>query len=194
METTDHASDQHKDVADSSTLPKVSTHTNESMFPTRPLLAVTAAVTALAIGGCQQNLNTQKAKTEKLICVQLAEAGQALERVAALKPTSTVGEAKAADQALATALTKLEASQEKLENLRLKAFKQQLRTFRGEVEQVSRNKGLTLEMAANLLKAKAAPVIAARQSLTAEVDCVETPAAAPTAPPAAPKAPAPAKP
>ncbi len=152
------------------------------MQSTRPLLAVSAALVALAIGGCQQNLNEQKAKTEKLICVQLAEAGQALERVAALKPTSTVGEAKTADQALATALTKLEASQEKLENLRLKAFKAQLRTFRGEVQRVSQNKGITLEMAANLLKAKAAPLIAARQALTAEVDCVETPAAAPTKP------------
>jgi hypothetical protein len=157
-------------------------HTNKAMSSTRPLLVVTAAVAALAIGGCQQNLNEQKAKTEKLICVQLAEAGQALERVAALKPTSTVGEAKAADQALASAVTKLEASQEKLENLRLKTFKQQLRTFRGEVETVSRNKGLTLEMAANLLKAKAAPLIAARQALTAEVDCVPTPAGAPKAP------------
>jgi hypothetical protein len=152
------------------------------MQSTRPLLAVTAALVALAMGGCQQNLNEQKATTEKQICVQLAEAGQALERVAALKPASTVGEAKAADQALATALTKLEASQEKLENLRLKAFKAQLRSFRGEVQRVSQNKGITLEMAANLLKAKAAPVIAARQALTAEVDCGEPPAAAPAKP------------
>jgi hypothetical protein len=151
------------------------------MPSTRPLLVITAAAVALAISGCQQNLPEQKAKTEQLICTQLAEAGQALERVAALKPTSTVGEAKAADQALATALTKLEASQEKLENMRLKTFKAQLRTFRGEVEKVSRNKGITLEMAANLLKAKAAPVIAARQALTAEVDCPE-PAAAPAKP------------
>ncbi len=175
-------SNQHTDVAQLCTLPKVSTHTNESMSSTRPLLVVSAAVAALAIGGCQQNLTAQKAKTEKLICVQLAEVGQALERVAALKPTSTVGEAKAADQALAKAVTKLEASEEKLENLRLKTFKTQLRTFRGEVERVSRNKGLTLEMAANLLKAKAAPLISARQALTAEVDCVETPAAAPAKP------------
>jgi hypothetical protein len=151
------------------------------MTSTRPLLAVTATMVALAVGGCQQNLNEQKAKTEKLICGQLAEVGQALERVAPLKPTSTVGEARAADQALATAVTKLEASEEKLESLRLKAFKTQLRTFQGEVQRVSRNKGITLEMAANLLKAKAAPVIAARQALTAEVDCAE-PAAAPAKP------------
>ncbi len=112
-----------------------------------------------------------KAKTEKRICTELAAVSQALDGVAALKPTSTVGEAKKADQALVTALTALEASQEKLDNLRLKAFKTQLRTFRGEVEKVSRNKKLTLEMAANLLQAKAAPVVAARQALSAEVDC-----------------------
>jgi hypothetical protein len=151
------------------------------MRPTRPLLAATA-LAALAIGGCQQNIPQQKAQTEKLICKQLAAAGQALEGVAALKPTSTVGEARKADQALATALTNLEASQEKLENLRLKAFKAQLRTFRGDVERVSRNKGLTLEAAANLLKAKAAPVIAARQALNAEVECPEAAAAAPAKP------------
>lgn len=140
------------------------------MQPTRSLLAV-AVLTALAIGGCQQNLSKQKTQTEELICQQLAEVGRALEQVAALKPTSTVGEARAADQALATALTKLESSEAKLENLRLKTFNDQLRTFRGEVERVAKNKGLTLEMAANLLKAKSAPVIAARQALTAEVKC-----------------------
>ena len=149
----------------------VSVDTFESMRPTHSSVLAMAALMAFAIGGCQQNLTTQKAKTEKLICTQLAEVGQALDAVAALKPTSTVGDAKKADQALATALTKLEASEEKLENLRLKAFKAQLRTFKGEVEKVSRNKGLTLEMAANLLKAKAAPVIAARQALNAEVEC-----------------------
>jgi hypothetical protein len=142
------------------------------------LLAL-AALTALTLGGCQQNLTVQKAKTEKLICTQLAEVGQAMEAVGALKPTSTIGEAKKADQALATALNKLEASQEQLENLRLKAFKTQLRTFRGEVQKVAQNKGLTLEQAASLLKAKAAPVITARQALTAEVDCPEPAAAKP---------------
>ncbi|MFM7236554.1 MAG: hypothetical protein ACKOYK_07275 [Cyanobium sp.] len=148
------------------------------MQRSQSLLAL-AALSALALGGCQQNLTVQKAKTEKLICTQLAEVGQAMEAVGALKPTSTIGEAKKADQALATALTNLEASQEQLENLRLKAFKTQLRTFRGEVQKVAQNKGLTLEQAANLLKAKAAPVITARQALTAEVDCPEPAAAKP---------------
>ena len=148
------------------------------MQRSRSLLAL-AALSALALGGCQQNLKVQKAKTEKLICTQLAEVGQAMETVGTLKPTSTIGEAKKADQALATALNKLEASQEQLENLRLKAFKTQLRTFRGEVQKVSQNKGLTLEQAAIQLKAKAAPVIAAREALTAEVDCPKPAAAKP---------------
>ena len=44
---------------------------------------------------------------------------------------------------------------------------------------LAQNKGLTLEQAANLLKAKAAPLITARQALTAEVDCPEPAAAKP---------------
>jgi hypothetical protein len=134
-----------------------------------------AGLLALALGGCQQNLPEQKAKTEKAICTELAVVGQALEQVAALKPTSTVGEAQAADRALASALTALEASKEQLENLRLKTFKTQLRTFRGEVQRVASNKKLTIEQAAQVLKAKSGPLIAARKALNAEVDCVEIP-------------------
>jgi hypothetical protein len=149
------------------------------MQPSRTLLALAALTAALTLAGCQQNLTAKKAKTEKLICSQLAAVSDAMEAVGALKPTSTIGEAKKADQALAAAVSNLEASEEQLENLRLKAFKSQLKTFRGEVQKVSQNKGLTLEQAANLLKAKAAPVIAARQALTAEVDCPEPAAAKP---------------
>jgi hypothetical protein len=134
-------------------------------------LLVGVGLLTLTLGGCQQNLPEQKAKTEKAICNELAAVGKALEGVAALKPTSTVGEAQAADRALASALTALEASKEQLENLRLKAFKAQLRTFRGEVQRVATNQKLTLEQAAQVLKAKSGPVIAAREALNAEVDC-----------------------
>ena len=140
-----------------------------------PLQAVIGAgFLALALGGCQQNLPEQKAKTEKAICRELAAVGQALEGVAALKPTSTVGEAQAADRALASAVAALEASQEQLENLRLKTCKTPLRSFRGEVQRVAANQKLTLEQAAQVLKAKSGPLIAARKALNTEVDCVET--------------------
>ena len=83
----------------------------------RPLLALTCLL-ALASVGCQkQTIAEREQKTESQICSQLAKVGQALEQVAALKPTSTVGEATAADKALATALSSLETSKEKLEQL-----------------------------------------------------------------------------
>jgi hypothetical protein len=100
--------------------------------------------------------------------------------VAALKPTSTVGEAAAADQALASALSGLEKSEQKLEKLRLQNFQNQLKLFKGEVAQVAANKNQTLQQAALQLKAKSLPVAAARRQLSTAVKC-ELPAA-PVAP------------
>ena len=102
--------------------------------------------------------------------------------MAALKPTSTVGEATAADRALATALSGLETAEQKLEQLRLQNFQTQLKAFKGEVAQVASNKNQTLEQAAETLKAKAAPVIAARRALSTAVKCEEPAAAAPARP------------
>ena len=151
----------------------------------RPLLA-TACLLALSASGCTpQNLAKKEAKTEARICSELAAVGQALDRVAALKPTSTVGEATAADQALDAALLALEKSETKLETLRLKNFQTQLRTFKGEVARVTSNKNQTLEQAALTLKAKSVPVIAARRQLSAAVKCQE-PAPAAAATPAKP--------
>jgi len=145
----------------------------------RPLLALTCAL-ALASAGCQkQTIAQREQKTESQICSQLASVGQALEQVAALKPTSTVGEATAADKALATALNSLAGSKQQLEKLRLQNFSTQLSAFKAEVAKVASNKKQTLEQAAVELKAKALPVIAARHQLSAAVKCVE-PAAAMT--------------
>jgi hypothetical protein len=147
----------------------------------RPLIALSCLV-ALAATGCQsQDLAKKEAKTEAKICTQLATVGQALDQVAALKPTSTVGEAAAADKALASALAGLESAEQKLEKLRLQSFQAQLKTFKGEVARVTSNKNQTLEQAALTLKAKSLPVIAARRQLSAAVKC-EEPAAAPTKP------------
>ncbi len=147
----------------------------------RPLLILSCLV-ALAAAGCQsQDLAKKELKTEAKICTQLAAVGQALEKVAALKPTSTVGEATAADQALASALAGLEKAEEKLEQLRLQNFQTQLKAFKADVAKVASNKGQTLEQAAQQLKTKAEPVIAARRQLSAAVKC-EEPAATPAAP------------
>ena len=146
----------------------------------RPLLALSFLL-ALTTAGCQpKDLAKKEQKTEAKICAQLAAVGQALDKVAALKPTSTVGEAVAADQALGSALAGLEKAEQSLEKLRLQNFQTQLKTFKGEVAQVASNKNQTLEQAALAIKARSEPVIAARRQLSAAVKC-EEPAAAPAA-------------
>ena len=55
----------------------------------------------------------------------------------------------------------------------MKEYRDQVAIFRKEVEAVSKDKTLTLEQAADKLKGKAAPVIAAREQLAATTVCVE---------------------
>jgi hypothetical protein len=138
-----------------------------------PLLA--AALAALALSACQPL--AQKAQNEQTaagdVCSQLGAVAAALEQVNALKPTSTVGEAQSANQALSQAIKGLKGAESSLERARMDAFQARLKAFRKEVAKVSRNKGLTLEQAAVDLRAKAAPVIAARKELSAAVTCRE---------------------
>ena len=161
-------------------------HTRDAMKP--HTLAILLAL-GLAAAGCQRgDLSQRREKTEAKICSQLAAVGTALEQVAALKPTSTVAEAQAADKALGQSLEALEISENQLEKLRIEAFQKQLRGFRAEVAKVTADKSMTLEQAAADLKGKAAPVIAARKSLSGAVQCKESaPMAAPPAPTTAPK-------
>jgi hypothetical protein len=140
----------------------------------RSSLLAAACLLALATTACQQqDMAARKEKTEAKICAQLTEVSQALTTVAQLTPASTVGEAKEAEGALGTAITNLEASEQKLEELRTKAFQEQLKTFRSEVAQVASSKDTTLEEAAAQLKAKAQPVMAARAELSRAVECEE---------------------
>jgi hypothetical protein len=144
----------------------------------RSILPV-VALASLAVLSCQRpDLAKKELKTEQKICQQLSEVAKALEQVAALQPTSTVGQARSADLALGTALAALETSKQDLENLRLQAFQKQLKSFKGEVARVTNDKKLTLEQAATDLKTKAQPVITARRQLSAAVNC-EAPAAKP---------------
>jgi hypothetical protein len=148
----------------------------------RPFLALSCGLALLAAGCQPQNLARKEQKAETKICSQLAAVGAALDQVAALKPTSTVGEAVAADQALARALDSLQTAEQTLEELRLQNFQNQLRTFKADVAQVASRKNQTLEQAAQQLKAKATPVIDARRQLSAAVKCEEPAATAPAAP------------
>jgi hypothetical protein len=156
---------------------------NPTIRPMRRALLAFACLISLGAAGCQsKDLAKKEQKAEAQICAQLADAAKALEQVAALKPTSTVGEAVAADRALGSALAALERSEQKLEQLRLQNFRTQLTAFKADVAAVAADKKQTLEEAADELKSKAQPVIEARRALTAAVQCEEPAAAAPAKP------------
>jgi len=137
-----------------------------------PLLA-SAAITCLALTACQKTAEKAEtvAKATTAVCGQLEEVGKALEHVNALTPNSTVGDAQAANQHLGEALKGLEQAEGTLAQLRLGAFQTQVNAFKQELTKVSGDKQLSLKQAAADLRAKAAPVIAARQQLSATVQC-----------------------
>jgi|LauGreDrversion4_2_1035121.scaffolds.fasta_scaffold432107_2 hypothetical protein len=137
-----------------------------------PLLASTA-LACLALTACQKTVQKAVDMTSATaaVCGRLEEVGKALERVQALKPTSTVGDAQAANAQLGQALQGLEQAEGTLAQLRLGAFQTTLKGFRQELTKVSGEKGMSLEQAAADLQTKAAPVIAARKQLSATVNC-----------------------
>jgi len=139
-----------------------------SLRPARGAGAIAAVLISLGMAGCQPK---SEQVLEAAVCGNLEAVGSALEQVAALKPSSTVGEASAASKALDSALNNLNKSEVKLEKVRINEFRAQLKSFNAEVNRVSRNKKLTLEEAAADLKSKAAPVIAARRRISEQVKC-----------------------
>ena len=55
----------------------------------------------------------------------------------------------------------------------MKEYRDQVEIFRSAVDEVSRNKDLTLAEAAEQLKDKAAPLIAAREQLASTTACID---------------------
>ncbi|WP_353090753.1 hypothetical protein [Synechococcus lacustris] len=142
-------------------------------------LIFASGLMALSLVACQQNPEKAEKKAEVAICENLAAVGDAVENVQALTPTSTVGDAVKAQKSLFTAITNLEKSEDSLEKARVRDLRDQLKAFNADVEKVSKQKKLTLEQAAQELRTKAQPLIAARQRALAEVDCIEEPATKP---------------
>ena len=133
-----------------------------------------AAGLSLALAACtpvanKKAPNEQQATAE--VCTQLSQVDAALETAAALKPTSTVGEAEAAGKALRQAVKALKQSENSLEAARLQDLRSKSKAFSKELKAVAKDKKLTLEEAANTLKPKAQEVIAAHQALKAGVTC-----------------------
>jgi hypothetical protein len=141
----------------------------------RRVSILAAGLAALTLAACQPVAN--KLPTEQVasgdVCSKLEAVAQALGEVNNLKPTSTVGEAQAANKALGKAIKGLKGAEATLEKVRLTDFQTNLRAFKKELAKVSRNKKLTLEEAAADLKVKATPVLAARKALSASITCKE---------------------
>ena len=146
-------------------------------LPMRRSLAIAAACLSLALVACSpvEKKKKNKVATEQQatvdICDQLTKVGAALQASAALKPTSTVGEAEAAGKQLRTALKGLNQAETTLEEARLEAFQKQAKAFNKELKKVSKEKQLTLEEAAKTLKPQADSVVAAHKELQAAVQC-----------------------
>ena len=66
----------------------------------------------------------------------------------------------------------LNKAEDQLTKAEVKEYRDQVEIFRQAVDEVSKNKNLTLAEAAEQLKGKAAPVVAAREQLAATTVCV----------------------
>ena len=144
----------------------------------RRSLTVAAACLSLALVACspvEKKAKKNKVVTEQQatvdVCEQLAKVGTALEASAALKPTSTVGEAETAGKNLRTALKGLKQAETTLEETRLKEFQEKAQAFNKQLKTVAKDKKLTLEAAAETLKPQAESVVAAHKELKAAVQC-----------------------
>ena len=143
----------------------------------RRSLAVATACLSLALVACSaaeknkqsKELTEQQAAAD--VCTQLAKVGTALEASAALKPSSTVGEAEAAGESLQMALDGLNQAEVTLEQTRFKAFQEKAQAFNAQLKTVAKDKKLTLEAAAETLKPQAESVLAAHKELKAAVQC-----------------------
>jgi hypothetical protein len=143
----------------------------------RSLPAILSLSVALSLAACQSP--EKKAEREESmvgaeveqVCLARADVDSALAIVAGLTPESTVGEARSAGESLNKALQSLATAEDELAKTAVTEYRDQVMVFRDAVEDVRKQKDLTLEEAAEQLKEKAAPVIAAREQLDATIEC-----------------------
>ncbi len=147
------------------------------------MLSLRAFPAALALGlaltACQsveQKAVKDEAKVVSdsgLVCSATAEVEKALDKVEALTPASTVADAEVAGESLKKALATLDKAEIELQTSKLNEYRDQVAIYEKFVSQIRQSKTMTLEEAAQQLKAKAAPVIAAREQLAETTDCIE---------------------
>ena len=108
-----------------------------------------------------------------LVCTAAEAVETALNQVDALTPASTVADAEAAGASLKKALATFDQAETELQTAKLKEYRDQVEIYEKFVSEIRQNKTMTLEEAAQQLKTKAAPVIAAHEQLAETMACVE---------------------
>ncbi len=147
------------------------------MLSLRTLPAVLAL--GLALAACQpaeKKAVKEEAKVisdSGLVCNAAAEVEKALEKVDDLTPASTVADAEAAGASLKKALATFDKAEKELQSSKLKEYRDQVEIYEKFVGEIRKNKSMTLEEAAQQLKAKAAPVIAAHDQFEETMACLE---------------------
>ena len=145
-----------------------------------PSLRVFPAVLALglAMTACQSPEKkaamdeVKVAKGVEAVCAAQADVDDAVIAVNALTPESTLADAEKAGEKLNQALSSLDKAEDQLVKAEVKEYRDQVEVFRQAVDEVRKDKSLTLAEAAERLKGKAAPVVAARAQLAATTVCV----------------------
>jgi|TARA_B100000073_G_scaffold338761_1_gene336298 hypothetical protein len=138
-----------------------------------------ALALSLALVACQSaekkadNDEVKVVKGVEAVCAAQADVDAAVLKVNELTPDSTVADAQQAGDKLKGALSALSKAEGQLEKAEVKEYRDQVEIFRKAVDEVSKKKDLTLAEAADQLKGKAAPLIAAREQLASTTVCIE---------------------
>ena len=134
---------------------------------------------SLALVACQSadqraaNDEVKVVRGVEAVCAAQADVDAAMDTVNGLTPESTVAEAQKAGERLKVALSALSKAEGQIERAEIKEYRDQVGLFRKAVDEVSRNKDLTLAEAAEQLKTKAAPLLAARRQLASTTVCID---------------------
>ena len=153
-----------------------------------PSLRILSAALALSLAlvACQSaekradKDEIQVVKGVEAVCAAQADVDAAIDTVNDLSPRSTVADAQKAGERLKVALSALNRAEEQLERAEVKEYRDQVAIFRKAVDEVSKNRELTLAEASEQLKTEAVPLLEARQQLVSTTECIdaEEPAAA----------------
>ena len=138
--------------------------------------ALALSLTLVACQSAEKRADNDEGKvvqSVEAVCTAQADVDAAMEQVNGLTPDSTVADAQQAGDKLKGALSALNNAEDQLEKAEVKEYRDQVDLFRKAVDEVSKNKDLTLAEAAEQLKGKAAPLLAAREQLASTTICID---------------------